>query len=203
MLRKHGVVGKFVEFYGAGVAAGAAGQPRDDRQHEPRSTARRCAIFPIDDETLHYLRFTGRADDAGRAGRGLRQGAGPVARRRARAALLRDLELDLSTVVPSHRRAEAPAGPRRSPTPSGFRRRCRLRRHCGDDGYDESSRVVPGLDARRTGNGSTAPTSRAAGRHRPAEQAHGDARRRHEFEIDHGAVVIAAITSCTNTSTRR
>ena len=36
MLRKHGVVGKFVEFYGEGVSAGAAGQPRHDRQHEPR-----------------------------------------------------------------------------------------------------------------------------------------------------------------------
>ena len=52
MLRKHGVVGKFVEFYGPGVSRRAAGQPGHHRQHVARSTAPPCAIFPIDAETI-------------------------------------------------------------------------------------------------------------------------------------------------------
>src|SRR6202011_663151 len=62
MLRKHGVVGKFVEFYGSGVP----GVPLANRatignmSPEYGST---CSIFPIDDETLRYLEFTGRPDD--------------------------------------------------------------------------------------------------------------------------------------------
>ena len=80
MLRKHGVVGKFVEFYGAGLA----NLPLADRatignmSPEFGST---CAIFPIDAETLRYLEFTGRPRRADRARRALRQGAGSVARR--------------------------------------------------------------------------------------------------------------------------
>ena len=78
MLRKHGVVGKFVEFYGEGVAAGAAGQPRHHRQHEPRvrldlrdlPDRRRHARLPAPHRPLRR---------AGRARRGVRQGAGPLA----------------------------------------------------------------------------------------------------------------------------
>ena len=83
MLRAKGVVGRFVEFFGAGLAA----LPLADRatignmSPEFGST---CAIFPIDAETLRYLRFTGRAAGAGRARRGLRARAGPLARRAPR-----------------------------------------------------------------------------------------------------------------------
>ena len=60
MLRSHGVVGRFVEFYGPGVA----NVPLENRatigNMSPEYGAT-CAIFPIDDETLRYLRFTGRA----------------------------------------------------------------------------------------------------------------------------------------------
>ncbi len=79
ILRKHGVVGKFVEFFGDAVA----GVPLANRatignmSPEYGSTA---AIFPIDDETLRYLRLTGRTRGAGRARGGLLQGAGPLAR---------------------------------------------------------------------------------------------------------------------------
>ena len=85
MLRERGVVGKFVEFYGAGLA----GLPLADRatignmSPEFGST---CAIFPIDAETLRYLEFSGPPRRADRAGRGLRQGAGAVARRGLRGA---------------------------------------------------------------------------------------------------------------------
>ena len=79
MLRKHGVVGKFVEFYGEGVGAVPLANRATIGNMSPEfgSTA---AIFPIDDVTCDYLRLTGRSDAAGRARRGVRQGAGPVAR---------------------------------------------------------------------------------------------------------------------------
>ena len=85
MLRKKGVVGKFVEFYGAGRRRPAARRPRDDRQHGPEYGST-CAIFPIDAETLRYLRVLRPPAGADRARRGLRQGAGPVARRGRRGA---------------------------------------------------------------------------------------------------------------------
>ena len=106
MLRRHGVVGKFVEFYGEGVGAVPLANRATIGNMSPEfgSTA---AIFPIDEETVRYLRLTGRSGRADRAGRGLRQGAGPLARPGPRAGLLRDLELDLSTVVPVDRRARS------------------------------------------------------------------------------------------------
>ena len=107
LLRQTGVVGKFVEFYGPGVA----NVPLADRatignmSPEYGST---CAIFPIDEETLAYLRLTGRPEELVAARRGLRQGAGPVARpRRPSRGSPQTVELDLSTVVPSL------AGPKR------------------------------------------------------------------------------------------
>ena len=111
LLRKQGVVGKFVEFYGPGVG----NVPLADRatignmSPEYGST---CAIFPVDDETLAYLRLTGRPDEHGRPGRGLRQGAGPLARPVRRAALLaarRARPVDGRAVAG---RSQAAAGPR-------------------------------------------------------------------------------------------
>ena len=85
MLRERGVVGKFVEFYGHGLAH----LPLADRatignmSPEFGST---CAIFPIDAETLRYLEFSGRDAGARRARRGVREGAGAVAFRGLRGA---------------------------------------------------------------------------------------------------------------------
>ena len=62
MLRKHGVVGKFVEFYGAGVAAVPLANRATIGNMSPEYGST-CAMFPIDDETLRYLRFTGRSED--------------------------------------------------------------------------------------------------------------------------------------------
>ena len=83
LLRKHGVVGKFVEFYGEGVAAVPVANRATIGNMSPEFGST-CAIFPIDAETLTYLRLTGPPGGAGRAGRGLRQGAGAVARPGAR-----------------------------------------------------------------------------------------------------------------------
>ena len=113
MLRKKGVVDKFVEFFGDGLA----NLPLADRATianmapEYGST---CGIFPIDEETLRYLELSGRTARAGGAGRRLRQGAGPVAHRGrdARPRYTDVLELDLGKVEPSSRRPAPPAGPR-------------------------------------------------------------------------------------------
>ena len=105
-LREHGVVGKFVEFYGDGVASVPLANRATIGNMSPEYGST-CAIFPIDDETLRYLRFTGRDDSAGRPGRGLCPGSGALARPRAEAVYSENLELDLASVVPSI------AGPKR------------------------------------------------------------------------------------------
>ncbi len=84
MLRKNGVVGKFVEFFGDGL---------DDLPLADRATignmspefGSTCAVFPIDAETLRYLELSGRSKRDDRARRGVREGAGPLAHRPARA----------------------------------------------------------------------------------------------------------------------
>ena len=113
MLRRHGVVGKFVEFYGEGVGAVPLANRATIGNMSPEfgSTA---AIFPIDDETIRYLKLTGRSDRADRAGRGVRQGAGPLARPGPRAGVLRDPRAGPVHGGPVDRRAEAPAGPHRA-----------------------------------------------------------------------------------------
>ena len=89
LLRQKGVVGKFVEFYGPGVANVPLANRATIGNMSPEYGST-CAIFPIDDETLRYLRLTGSTRGARRRRRGLRQGAGAVARPRPRTDLLRD-----------------------------------------------------------------------------------------------------------------
>ena len=112
MLRERGVVGMFVEFYGAGLADLPIADRATIGNMSPEFGST-CAIFPIDAETLTYLELSGRAPGADRAGRGLRQGAGPVARRALRGADL----LRHDRARPRHRRAE----PRRAQAPAGSR----------------------------------------------------------------------------------
>ena len=116
-LRKHGVVGKFVEFYGAGVARGAAREPRHHRQHEPGvrldrrdvPDRRRDARLPP-----HHRPRRG----AGRARRGVREAPEALARPRHRADVQRVPRARPLDGRPVDRRPEAPAGPRRSSTES-------------------------------------------------------------------------------------
>ena len=215
MLREHGVVGKFVEFFGPGVP----NLPLADRatignmSPEFGST---CAMFPIDKETLRYLEFSGR--DAERI---------EIVEAYAREQGLwhdedseeptysETLELDLGEVVPSL------AGPKRpqdrvSLTESKASFRMALdglaRRRARAQGNDEAERrVVPRLRpaAATNGDGAARPgaPSRRGRRHRrrpgrrPASvKAQVTLADGTETELDHGHVVIAAITSCTNTS---
>jgi aconitate hydratase len=187
MLRKHGVVGKFVEFYGEGVAAIPLANRATIGNMSPEfgSTA---AIFPIDAETISYLRLTGRDDQqlalveayAKEQGLWLDPAHEPV--------FSEYLELDLSTVVPSI------AGPKRpqdrialSEAKHQFGRD--VRTYVAAVDADEASKEsFPASDAPAVSNG--VPHQRV-----PVTLADGTS-----FELDHGAVVVAAITSCTNTS---
>ncbi len=165
MLRKHGVVGKFVEFYGPGVAAVPLANRATIGNMSPEYGST-ISIFPIDEETLEYLRFTGRPAEqvalveAYAKAQGLWHDPAHEPRYSER------LELDLGTVVPSI------AGPKRPQD--------RIALTDAKPALAKSLAALPG-----------APKSNPAVVRLP------DAG---EFPLDHGAVVIAAITSCTNTS---
>jgi aconitate hydratase len=207
MLRKHGVVGKFVEFYGEGVAAVPLANRATIGNMSPEYGST-VAIFPIDDETIRYLRMTGRDDQQVALVEAYAKAQGLWHDPASEPAYSETIELDLSTVVPSI------AGPKRpqdrvslSDAKAGFR--TALADYAGtpaDDpeGVDESSaESFPASDspAYHGTNGTGAP--HGAPDHGDLERPRNPAKVSldgQEFELDHGHVVIAAITSCTNTS---
>ena len=221
MLRERGVVGMFVEFFGPGVAA----LPLADRatignmSPEFGST---CAIFPIDAETLRYLEFTGRPKARLELVEAYAKEQGLWHEEDAEEPTYSDtLELDLSEVVPSL------AGPKRpqdrvSLTESKAAFRLALEDMLPDDLEDpkagdpdadeESADSFPSSDPPSSGdhNGHSerSPDPRGSdggtGGLQVAERVEVSApvtlEDGTETELDHGHVVIAAITSCTNTS---
>ena len=213
MLRKHGVVGKFVEFYGDGVAEVPLANRATLGNMSPEfgSTA---AIFPIDagDHRLPEVhRPQGRA---GRTGRGLRQRAGPVAQPRARAGVLGIPGARPVRGGAVDRRSQAAAGPNpvvgrpkstfREQIPGyvGGRPRASTQYSKLDEAVDET---FPASDPATTSNGHAddVPVVRSAAAHangRVSNPVRVKSDELGEFELDHGAVVIAAVTSCTNTS---
>jgi len=207
MLRAHGVVGKFVEFYGEGLA----NLPLADRatignmSPEFGST---CAIFPIDPETLRYLEFSGRPHEQIELVEVYAREQGLWHDERSEEPTFSDrLELDLADVVPSI------AGPRRpqdrvSLTESKAAFRLALDGYLPDEGEEDEAleESFPASDPVAThlpnGDGheplGDTGSAQVAERRRtttPVTLADGT-----ETELDHGHVVIAAITSCTNTS---
>ncbi|MET9463664.1 aconitate hydratase AcnA [Streptomyces sp. NPDC006544] len=185
MLRKHGVVGKFVEFYGEGVAATSLANRATIGNMSPEfgSTA---AIFPIDDETLKYLRLTGRDAQQVALVEAYAKEQGLWLDPAAEPDFSEKLELDLSTVVPSI------AGPKRPQDRIVLANAAQqftvdVRNYVSDD-EEAGKESFPASDAPASSNGvPTKPTL--------VTLADGSS-----FEIDHGAVTVAAITSCTNTS---
>ncbi|WP_329124243.1 aconitate hydratase AcnA [Streptomyces sp. NBC_01465] len=185
MLRKHGVVGKFVEFYGEGVAATSLANRATIGNMSPEfgSTA---AIFPIDDETLKYLRLTGRDAQQVALVEAYAKEQGLWLDPAAEPDFSEKLELDLSTVVPSI------AGPKRPQDRIVLANASQqfaqdVRNYVSDD-EEAGKESFPASDSPASSNG--VPT-------KPTQVTLADGT---SFELDHGAVTVAAITSCTNTS---
>ncbi|MFJ8013199.1 aconitate hydratase AcnA [Streptomyces sp. NPDC096339] len=185
MLRKHGVVGKFVEFYGEGVAATSLANRATIGNMSPEfgSTA---AIFPIDGETLKYLKLTGRSEQQVALVEAYAKEQGLWLDPAAEPDFSEKLELDLSTVVPSI------AGPKRPQDRIILANAAQQFAvdvlNYVDDADEAGKESFPASDAPAATNG--VPT-------RPTQVTLADGT---SFEIDHGAVTVAAITSCTNTS---
>jgi aconitate hydratase len=203
MLRKHGVVGKFVEFYGSGVGAVPLANRATIGNMSPEYGST-CAIFPIDQETLNYLRFTGRDDDQIALVEGYAKENGLWHDPSAEPRFSETLELDLSTVEPSL------AGPKRPQDRVPLKQaKEKFRQALGayvesvqthvDESVDET---FPASDPIAARDDDPVPAQSAAvnahGRvsaPTPVALAEGT-----DIVLDHGAVAIAAITSCTNTS---
>jgi len=171
MLRKKGVVGKFVEYYGPGIASLALPDRATIANMAPEYGAT-MGFFPVDQETLDYLTFSGRDPEQVKLVEAYCKEQGLFHTKGAAEPLFSDtLELDLGTVEPSL------AGPKRpqdrvplSKVPSVYAK-----------SLDDMCEKGPDLEARK--------------QRKVAVQVGGGT-----AEVGHGAVVIAAITSCTNTS---
>ncbi|WP_067436435.1 aconitate hydratase [Nocardioides jensenii] len=207
MLRKHGVVGKFVEFYGPGVSALPLANRATIGNMSPEFGST-IAVFPIDEETVNYLRLTGRTEEQLALVEAYAKEQGLWHDPSAEPRFSERLELDVSTVVPSI------AGPKRPQdriqvTDAKQSFRASLADYVDEDekGYDEASaESFPASDAPayHGSNGSEAPSNHlsAAPRDggRPSDPVDVTLADGTKFTLDHGAVTIAAITSCTNTS---
>jgi aconitate hydratase len=205
LLRKHGVVGKFVEFHGEGVTAVPVANRATIGNMSPEFGST-CAIFPIDAETLTYLRLTGRSDEhvALVEAYAKEQGLWHEPDRAVRYS--EELELDLASVVPSL------AGPKRPQdrvalTDAKTAFRDALGSYVQLDSLDEDiADTFPASDpftAEKNGavhDGEPAEEHAAQASGRPSAPVAVTLEDGTETSVDHGSVVIAAITSCTNTS---
>ena len=161
LLRKHGVVGKFVEFYGDGVARVPLANRATIGNMSPEFGST-VAIFPIDEVTLDYLRVTGRSEEQIELVEAYCKAQGLWHDPSVEPSYSEYLELDLSTVVPSI------AGPKRPQ----------------DRVVLSESKQAFERDLKNYANSLHAPV--------PVKDK--------DYQLDHGAVTIASITSCTNTS---
>jgi len=173
MLRNHGVVGKFVEFFGQGMVALTLADRATIANMAPEYGAT-CGFFPVDDRTLEYMRLTGREDDAiaGVEAYARAQGLWYDASD-AEKSYTATLELDLSTIQP------ALAGPKR---PQDRVDLSSMKTHYIESLTHELGHHGHGLAQEDLSKGAMVE------------------RNGQIYDLNHGDVVIAAITSCTNTS---
>ncbi len=198
MLRKLGVVGKFVEFYGSGVSELSLADRATIGNMAPEYGAT-CGIFPIDAETLRYLRLTGRSAELINLVEAYSKEQGwfytPDS---PEAEYTQTTHLDLSTVEPSV------AGPKRpqdrvplSQTGASFQQQ--LPGLLGPNSGDRKERRT----IRWEGEGGHT-WANGTGKATPEKGPHTTVKERFGVDVDpyldHGSIVIAAITSCTNTS---
>jgi aconitate hydratase len=216
MLRQHGVVGKFVEFHGEGVSALPVANRATIGNMSPEFGST-IAVFPIDEQTIEYLRLTGRPDDQLALVEAYAKEQGlwhdPTDAEYVEPRYSERIELDLSEVVPSI------AGPKRpqdrievTDAKKSFRGALSVyvqhEAEAVSGAYDEAlEESFPASDTPAAHDGVHGQT---AGRDylscapadggRASDPVHVTLEDGTEFELDHGAVAIAAITSCTNTS---
>ncbi len=220
MLREHGVVGKFVEFYGPGVSAVPLANRATIGNMSPEYGST-VAIFPVDAETVRYLELTGRDPQQVALVEAYAKEQGLWHDSAAEPNYSERLELDLGTIEPSL------AGPKRPQdrVPLGNAKtlfRAALTDYVAEEADNGDAGLAPESVNGPADNASAesfpasdAPANKvsdpADAPHDLANAAVGAGGRATnpirvtgadgtEFELDHGAVVIAAITSCTNTS---
>jgi aconitate hydratase len=210
MLRQHGVVGKFVEFYGPGVTAVPVANRATIGNMSPEYGST-IAVFPIDAETTKYMELTGRSAEqiALVEAYAKEQGLWHDENREPRYS--EKLELDLATVVPSI------AGPKRPQDRVALTEakdcfRSALADYASDDYAIPKGRVDQSSAESFPASDSPAVFGTESAEDRPHDHDHTPTDGRPSnpaqvelsdgttFEVDHGAVTIAAITSCTNTS---
>ncbi|MBU8812223.1 aconitate hydratase [Mycolicibacterium goodii] len=210
MLRRHGVVGKFVEFYGKGVAEVPLANRATLGNMSPEfgSTA---AIFPIDEETINYLRLTGRTEEQLALVEAYAKAQGMWHEPDKEPVFSEYLELDLSTVVPSI------SGPKRpqdrielSDAKNAFRKDIHNyveENHPApesklDEAVEESFPASDPVSLSFADDGAPdmRPSAANGATGRPTKPVPVHSEDRGDFVLDHGAVVVAGITSCTNTS---
>ncbi len=165
ILRKHGVVGKFVEFYGPGVVSVPMANRTTIGNMSPEYGST-CAIFPIDEETLRYLRLTGRSDDQIALVEKYAKAQGMWHDPTTTPRFSEHVELDLSTVVSSI------AGPKRPQD--------RISLTSSKEAFEQ---ILPTYYSDKTGKEAYPVNVKGT-----------------NTTIKNGDVVIASITSCTNTS---
>lgn len=216
MLRKHGVVGKFVEFYGEGVARVPLADRATIGNMSPEFGST-CAIFPIDAETIRYLRLTGRSEAQIDLVEAYAKEQGMWHDVRQEPSFSEHIRLDLSTVTPSI------AGPRRPQDRVPLAQaKANWRRSVVDfvkdagisSAVDEASaESFPASDPpalseatentevkAQFGAHSRRPNRPTRVTLSPGYGSDPETGKSVDVELNHGSVVIAAITSCTNTS---
>ncbi|WP_108664783.1 aconitate hydratase [Euzebya rosea] len=207
MLREKGVVGKFVEFFGEGVSSVRIPDRATLGNMSPEFGST-ISIFPIDDKTLEYMRFTGRPDDQIALTEAYAKAQGLWHDPANRPAYTDTLSLDLSTIVPS---LAGPTRPQDRVPLTDAKRGLRevLPQWTGEvdsDANEAGLESFPASDAPTTSgqdngqephhvSGGASDMPERASNPTAVSMANGE-----EFDLDHGDVVIAAITSCTNTS---
>ena len=194
MLREKGVVGKFVEFYGEGLARLPLADRATISNMAPEQGAT-CVMFPIDDETLNYLRLTGRPEEQIALVEAYAREQGMFHDPSSEPAVYSDN----ARARPRRRRAE-PRGPAPAAGPRAAARRqgvvrARARERCSTAADPPNKPNGASLSRFAEEGGHTAVGVEEQSPTAVEVRANGNA-----YSLDHGSVVIAAITSCTNTS---